>query len=811
MIEFSNNFSFDLEKNLLNSIKILFQKFNKLNKKDILDFTNSMNEYMKKDSILWNIEYNNSFEIKEKNIKELQYILQMCDKEKEQINKINTINDWSKDNSIRKLDELKHNIINKISNIQNDHKKNEYQKKLNKLFKDINEDENEFLKLLKEKINKIIEKGEDLKTNYLKYENYINKFLQNKKEKNKKFEKIIPILIFPNEVEKNENFEDYFIFKSLIWYSKKYHIINKIFEKNINKLEKINYVYEFGEENEYRIIYNFLVYIFFEEEEELSENNINKNIIISTLNSIFIETIYSYIEKNYSNDDIDQISLFLFEAIKGIDNKINDLMKREIIEEKEIKWAYKLLKEIPYNFNIILPKFKYEDIKYLFIRKGYRGKYSLGPLLIDSKINVENCETIFENNGGNKEKNFSDYYYQIISSILKIYKNDNKKLIELNNNIDKKKLKTLLEKNIKDKIIKKFLIFLNFFIYFDNIENYNLKFTDINFINEQDWFYNDIFIQSYPSFHFWCNYNYKFLIENEAFFKFKHDENTIPLFIILIRIISCINHVQYLEKTNNYYDQSINILIDYFKPNHNELYLNNIENLIIPDLNEKIKKKELLVLSLYINKLWTNKNNLNKNILKHITFYEEIIAEKLYKFSLDKDFIDKLFKTNINFDANKLISKENFNYEDLSHYIFEPETFIFQQLIQKKEESSRWDSSHEKIFDELKYKNENLNREIKNFEINIKKVLENKTKSLIETRNTRKKKEYNTKVTRLKLRLENYLKQLEQFKQYNEKDIKVKEYQITLAELYRSFNFFDDKLRTQMEKLKKYKYKNLNI
>ena len=412
MIEFSNIFSFDLEKELLNSTKILFQKFDKLNKKDILDFTNSMNEYMKKDSILWKIEYNNfPLVIKEKNNKELKSLLQICEKEKEQINKINSIDDWSKENSIRKLDELINTINNKISNIQNDHEKNMYLTKLNTLFININDNKNEFLKLLKNKINNIIQKGEDLKTNYLKYEKYINTFLQKNIEKNK-IEKIIPNLIFPNKVEEKNNFEDFFIFEFLIWYSKNYHIINKIFNKNINKLDKIHYISEIDEKNEYRIIYNFVVYLFFDEEEELTENNINRNIIISTLNSIFIEKIYSYIEKNYKNDNIDEISNFLFDTIKGIDKKINDLMERKNIDQKEIKWAYNLLKEITYDFNIILPKFNYEDIKYLFLRNGNGCKYSLGPLLRDSKINVKDCEQIFENyNEVNKEKNYSDYYH----------------------------------------------------------------------------------------------------------------------------------------------------------------------------------------------------------------------------------------------------------------------------------------------------------------------------------------------------------------------------------------------------------------
>ena len=248
------------------------------------------------------------------------------------------------------------------------------------------------------------------------------------------------------------------------------------------------------------------------------------------------------------------------------------------------------------------------------------------------------------------------------------------------------------------------------------------------------------------------------------FFKFKQKENEIPLFIILIRIISCINHIQYLEKTNNYYDKSINILIEYFKLNHKKLYLNNIENLIIPDLNEKIKRKELLLLSLYINKLWTNKTYLNKNILKYIIEYEEIIVAKLYEFSLEKCFIDKFSKTDLNFDENKLISKESFGYGDLSHYIFEPEHFLHQQLIKKKEKLFIWDSNHKKIFNELKEKNKNLEREIINFDSKIKKEIEIKTKSLIKKRNKRKTIEYNKKVKSLRKKLENYLKLLENLK-----------------------------------------------
>ena len=41
------------------------------------------------------------------------------------------------------------------------------------------------------------------------------------------------------------------------------------------------------------------------------------------------------------------------------DKKINDLMERKNIDLKEIKWAYQLLKEITYDFNIILPKYLY--------------------------------------------------------------------------------------------------------------------------------------------------------------------------------------------------------------------------------------------------------------------------------------------------------------------------------------------------------------------------------------------------------------------------------------------------------------------
>ena len=480
----------------------------------------------------------------------------------------------------------------------------------------------------------------------------------------------------------------------MIWYSEYYEIFQNIFnEKEIkNKipyLEKINNI-------EFDTYFNYLTSIFF------SDNKFNEtefNNMISTLNAQMLFKIYQIIIKD--NLDLLDISNLLFETIQNLDSLINELMERKEKDKNEIIWAYNIISHYPIDFNLILPNFEPKDVKYLFIHLNDNKKnISEGPLIKNLLFDIELYYHKFYDEEYN---NFKETFFNISKNFLSLYyKKKSNKIFETQIDYEEFKLKLLdclnnTQNQNEIELLKRIYIFQLLFEKYE-FKNYNLKYDDIYFLQDKKWISNKDLIKNYPSFYFWLCKHYDSLkeINNKFNYNIKEENNSIPFFIIPLRIISSNNCVDFEEDLNQYSKKIINPII---KKGFNDKTCENLSILInlmmlnVDKIDKTIKKEILTQLFILINQLWDNEHEYCENnyILKIQCDFESKIAQILYS---------SIFNNNL----MTLFDKE-IKSNDLLFYIFSPDNYLFEKFNNLKTKS----------INEI-YNNQYFEMFIKNFE-----------------------------------------------------------------------------------------------
>ena len=432
IINYLLKYSLDLERELLNSIIIIYNNLDNIKFDESIKFSNSMINYFNEDSILWKLQTQNDiYDISSCDEKILEYNIRVCEKEKNELkDKIYKIDNsiWS----IQKAEIILDNYIKQCKCIQNnkifDKTKKEFKDKFFKLIEHLrklslkNKEDKSFRDNLIENITSLINDEEKLKTEYYqRFKNCVDIFINQMEKEIKDEENIIK---WPKyKLNENPNdFNNHQIYEIILWYSEISEIFSQLIKEEVSINEKINLSSKLLLIDEMKPVSKYLLDVILKHKGNDDNFNIssqNYNVIKSTLKAQFISKIFISLEKKKKLEDI---AISFYNKIQNLAKLINDLMKREEIKnEKEIEWAFEKIEKYPFNFNIILPEFKLKDIIFLFINyeKNAESDIIPGPLLLNDSTNFQLNEMskVCDKNG----EIFSECFDEMINFIFLIY------------------------------------------------------------------------------------------------------------------------------------------------------------------------------------------------------------------------------------------------------------------------------------------------------------------------------------------------------------------------------------------------------
>jgi MoxR-like ATPase len=706
-----------IERHLINLADILNKIIEPIYIDPILNLCESMKEFSKPNSILWQIStkqfkpepskaniYNELIK-KEKAIvdnvfnQEIQFNenikadFQSCFGEaQKEIDKLILID--VKDEKERKIKEkLQKNKI-KLDNVQT--KDNKIKIVKNQLSAYISQYSENTSLLTEEVVNDITEK--------------VDHFIELSKQK--EIAKEENLIDWPDSLVKQSapNETDNIIrLEILLWYSKIMKEIKFIDSDIKNNLLKS--VMKLNENNEILPIINLLMNM---NDGKISDiDKKNQQIIFGTLNAIFIYKLYKQ-EK----------TAFLWD----MGDYINSFKRREEINDPYfISKVDDNIKSLEDKFFLYVPKFKKSDLLFLFInvtKNDYQGnrEYKLGPLLeefrcsqviaglnpmVDKLLSSDNNKTILEIiddiakviylnylNRDGKEEDLKSHE-QILESLKNIKFICNKQIEELKQMQRDKSNEIFAQENK----IKASEIILTIFdlakLMNDKFPLYNLEFDDLDFFKEK---LDEEFINNYPTLFYFFNKNmltYQQLKDNfivayktkklyEGQNEFYH---SFYFWIFCLRILSSINCIcldQYNDSLNEFATNEVKKIIKE-KMNRKEKFGTKWINILLDNIDPIYEDSYILSIYKYVKKIIGYSSNVkiefkeeSISLLKKVLLYliKHVFDDSINDF-LQKDFsnIDKLIEFFKNPDSQLKLEIEN-DVTEKYNEIIESELYV---------------------------------------------------------------------------------------------------------------------------------------
>ena len=524
------------------------------------------------------------------------------------------------------------------------------------------------------------------------YNMYYNKYEQLKKTnenigKNITFSNNVikwPILMPDKNLEKSKT--TLFI-ELLIWYSKIKNIIDNIKTNNKNKDNKFKYILELQEFEEMKYASNLII-----STEELTEDEFI--MIYSTLNSHFIlKMIKNKLEQYLFN--------IKYEINKILENNLLLTDKNDIINKNDYCNILEKEKEIGNEFLIQIPKFNSKDIVFLYMQFGSKNKNKEyepyeGPILKQIKYSrildvlLGNKINILNDNFGKKtaEESAKEIIYTLSKNTFQIKESFDEFTTDIDNKIINLKTEPIDTRKEKD-FINIFKMTLDIAKKIDKINNSNdnvkLLFDDTIFFTDQKWYQNLDYTTKYPHLIYILNrYDgiYEDIIEIIKIKKtnFKTDENTIPFWLIILRLLSNIHNIEVdYNQENNELSKTIS--------DKESIYLQNKIIKIAYENNIQVDTQwiNLCLKNLINNSLFSNKSRHIYNYIfsqiqslpKLNEEISQIIEDNIMKFN--NKIIDYQFENKIK-DIYDLDLSED---DDIIKIINNPKDF-YKYEIQKK-------------------------------------------------------------------------------------------------------------------------------
>ena len=527
------------------------------------------------------------------------------------------------------------------------------------------------------------------------YEMYNNKYEQLKKTSNnlgsdthnEEYSVKWPILFKDKNIEKSKTAS---FIELLIWYSKIKNTIDNIKINNDNKDKKFKYILELQEFEEMKYASDLII-----STDELTEEEFN--LIYSTLNSHYImKMIKAHLEQ------------YLYNCIPEI-NKIldNNLLidDEKIINKNDYYFIHEIGKEINNKFMIQIPKFKPKDIVLLYMQFGAKNKKSReyepseGPIIKQIKYSrildvlMEQKNNILNDNFGKKtaETTAKEIIYTLCKNTFKIENSFDDFSNDIINILSQLSEKLNNENNFKNsqknkEFIDIFKITLDISKKIDNLISGNeikLNFEDAKFLEDDKWNLDIDYISRYPHLIYILNKYEGIYDDIKELYKiniFKPEEDKIPFWLILLRLLSNKNNIEVdyniesnilskkiSEKESIYLRKK---LID-FKTNNNSQIDAKWLNLCIKNLtNNNLYSKK--VRNIFENLLYQIQNipSLKKEILN-------IIEENMI--SYNNKIFDKYFDNQLEDIFDTILTED----DDIIKIIYDPKKLYNDKINEK--------------------------------------------------------------------------------------------------------------------------------
>ena len=680
-LKYIKTFCNTIEKHLINLANILNQIIEPMYIEPILNLCESMKEFCRPNSILWQIStksfkpepskanlYNDSIK-KEKNIadfifnQEIQFNenikadFQNCFSEaQKEIDKLILID--VKDEKERKIKEKLQENKTKLNSIGT--KDNKILIVKNQLLAYISQYSDNTNLLTEEVVNDITEK--------------VNHFIELSKQKEiTKEENLIdwPDCLVKHPVP-NET-DNVIRLELLLWYSKIMKEIKFIDSDIKNNLLKS--VMKLNENNDILPIINLLM--------NMNDGNIsnidkkNQQIIYGTLNAYFIYKLYKSEKTGFLWDIGDYINNFK--------------MREEINDSYFISKVDDNIKSLEDKFLLYVPKFQKSDLLFLFInvtKNDYQGnrEYKLGPLLeefgckqviaslnpmVDKLLASDNNQNVVEIvddiarkiylnylNIEGKEENINTHE-SLIESLKNVKDICNKKIEELKQVLRDKSNEIFTQEN-KIKASEIILTIIDLAkLMNDKFPSYNLEFDDVDFFDKK---LEEDFVNNYPTLFYFFNKNmltYQQLKNNfNVAYKSKklYDEksefyHSFYFWIFGLRVLSSINCI-YLDQFNDifieYASNTVKKIIKE-KMNRKEKFGTKWINILLDNIDPDYEDRDILSIYKYVKKIIGYSSNVKQefkeesiSLIKKVLLY---LIKHVFDNSIN-DFLDSDFSNN---------------------------------------------------------------------------------------------------------------------------------------------------------------------
>ena len=721
---------FKMIKNILNIVEskildIIEKLFDELNFNDIelyINFTRKMTNFCNRNSMLWKIIFSINLFEKNETKEEAIEIKQKIIEEKEYISNIFQLkNIWSNSEYIKILDDGLNYINKKIYELEKDKEKSIIKNKISDLIQKLNKADykEESMKKTKESIVGNLKNIEPTKENLANCESIVSEFLNSLNIAQQDIRNLVWPLYIPtleNNYKITENYSKFF--NCLIWYSEMAFLLENYVN---NKIHNINLIFDKYYKNGLGLISDFLV---------------NKITNKKQVTSKETEKLFSMIKMNFLNKLIENNC---YENIIAMKKIFNDLKDRYFLNEEDYKWIFDISIKYPIDFQIIFPKFENpNDLLFLFLSITENPSiYKYGPIKIGEKDN-ELIDELVENFGNNS---YQECANKIAKAIYHVYVNKTDKLFDNND-----QLKSYFEEKITEyngkiekintiKIIKKCKFILEIGDDLSKIEETELEFDDMEFLDCKIWEFGSELTKKYPSMIYWLIKNEKSyfeIIKNKKLIEWynniKKDEKIeyIPLFVLCLRFMSSFNCLNFelLNLKGTEYQKNKQILIT--KEIINNLVKRNEENMKIKWFNIMLKSVPSYIYDENYRFFYNFLNYLTEDTKYNFDKFPKKIKDENVD-SIIKNIIKLVMEEKINDEIVKIFNQNDKNCE--IYYLFDPAEIIYQKIIDtKNNELLKFKNSKEFIKKDKQIKvliDEEIPKDIINLENGIQNDINN--------------------------------------------------------------------------------------
>lgn len=477
------------------------------------------------------------------------------------------------------------------------------------------------------------------------------------------------IILWPNYVSSKKQIykeaQNIKLYENVIWFSQVKALVNNIIYSHDRGI--FENVFEFSKYPEMQNLVYLLI-------KRLMKMNFHDSYLIDHLDEDSIDsTLNAHFLIKMKNDN-------LLDKIKDLDKIFNDLsLRNEIKDESEIQWIHQIDKKYYTWLNIVLPRFKPQDLVYLFVI------YEKGPLI--SNIGYRDfLKKIFEDIHFSEHDTFDECSNKIANLVYRIVFHrtnffDPSNSYELKKQFEQelvfsKKYNTNNQEN--EALMKSAIFVLDISNILSSTKCWYYFFHDDTQFLTTNWIKDSDFIQKYPSLVYWLiKYQKNTEKLQNIYSNLSFNQNYLPFWLFTLRLMSSQNCIILdidssttistiiTEAINKYITKLSKLGTDWLS-----LVLSSVpSDIIVP--NYRIFYEFFCHLS-EDNKV--NPEMLNDYIIKYISEFTENVCQMVLVESI-KDILEKPFER---------LSENDWTFKNAIDrslaFIYDPNKYINQRI-----------------------------------------------------------------------------------------------------------------------------------